>query len=137
MRLNHVGIAVESLAVASRFWAEAMGLAGGETELVEGEGIRVRKFPVPGGPAIELMEEAAGEGGVIAKFLAKRGPGVHHLSFEVDDLDRTIARFRALGYRTTSEQPRAGAGGARVTFLHPKDAHGVLVELLERPRESP
>lgn len=132
MRLDHVGIAVRSLGDAALLWGGTLGLAAGGVEAVESMGVRVQKFE-SANTSIELLEDATGGQGVVGRFLAKNGPGVHHLSFEVPDLEAATARLAAAGYRLLYEAPRPGAGGWRVNFLHPKDAQGVLVELMEAP----
>lgn len=132
MRLDHIGIAVADLAAAARLWGAELGLEVGEVETVRGMGVRVQKFEAANA-TIELLEDATDGQGTIGKFLESRGPGIHHLSFEVEDLAAATARLTASGYRVLYDAPRDGAGGWRVNFLHPKDALGVLIELMERP----
>lgn len=126
--LDHVGIAVASIAEARRFW-EALGLEVAHLEEVEGEGVRVALIEV-GGVRVELLEPTAAESPV-GRFLARRGPGVHHLCFASDDLAADAARLRARGVELLRAEPTAGALGARVQFVHPKSAGGVLVELAQ------
>lgn len=126
--LDHVAIAVASLDHGKAF--EALGWrADGEDELVTGQGVRVRLLRGGRGPALELLEPASASGPV-ARFLARRGPGLHHVAFAVDDLVAEIARLRAAGARFVDPTPRPGRAGSRVVFLHPEAAAGVLVELV-------
>lgn len=135
MTLDHVGIAAASPAARTLF-AELLGTAPYRTETVEREGVTTVFFGDGGrtdaAPKLELLE-TGDAGSPVGRFLAGRGPGVHHLAFEVADLDRHLARVEALGVRLLGP-PRAGADGKRIAFLHPKDTAGVLVELLETPR---
>ncbi len=135
MTLDHVGIAAASPAARTLF-AELLGSTPYRTETVEREGVTTVFFGDGGvpdaAPKLELLETDAADSPV-GRFLASRGPGVHHLAFEVPNLDRALTRVEALGMRLLGE-PRAGADGKRIIFLHPKDTAGVLVELLETPR---
>lgn len=124
--LHHVGVAVRSLEEAARAY-EALGLTVARVETVEGEQVRVA-FIAVGETHIELLEPT-GPTSPVARFLEKRGEGVHHLCFAVDDIARTMARAREAGLVLLDETPRTGAGGARVCFIHPKSTGGVLVEL--------
>jgi methylmalonyl-CoA epimerase len=129
--VDHVGIAVESLEAAKRLYGEAMGLRLLFEEEVPTEKVRVAAFD-GGGVRIELLETTDPEG-PIGRFLASRGPGVHHVCYRVDDVAKTLAALRAKGVRTIDERPRPGAGGCQVAFVHPKAAGGVLVELSQHP----
>ena len=125
LRIDHIGLAVQD-EQAARFW-EALGLARAGSETVPAEGVTVGFFPV--GPSrIELLEPSAGEGPV-QKFLANRGEGIHHICFEVDDIRGLLAQLIAAGVELTSPEPRPGAEGSLVAFIHPRAAHGVLIEL--------
>lgn len=124
--LHHVGVAVRSLEEAARAY-EALGLTVARVETVEGEQVRVA-FIAVGETHIELLEPT-GPTSPVARFLEKRGEGVHHLCFAVDDIARTMARAREAGLVLLDETPRTGAGGSRVCFIHPKSTGGVLVEL--------
>ena len=129
-RLHHIGIAVRSLDEGAGAWdAEGLGLTSEGSEDVLEARTRVAMFPI-GETRIELLEPMDPDSPV-AKFLASRGPGVHHLCFEVDDIDAECERLRELGVRLLSDAPWAGAHGSRVMFLHPKDMGGVLIELNE------
>jgi methylmalonyl-CoA/ethylmalonyl-CoA epimerase len=127
--VDHIGIAVESIESARRFW-EALGLEIHDIEEVPQEGVRVAMIEL-GGTRIELLE-ATRPDSPVAKFLARRGPGIHHLCLASDALGDDDARLAAAGVERLRERPTEGAGGARVQFVHPKSAGGVLVELAER-----
>jgi methylmalonyl-CoA/ethylmalonyl-CoA epimerase len=129
--VDHVGIAVRDLEAALRFYRDALGLPVGPPEEVVSQGVRVR-FVQTGGTALELIEATTPESPV-ARFLATRGPGLHHVAFAVADLTAALATLKARGVRLVDEVPRPGAHGTRVAFVHPASAHGVLVELVEKP----
>lgn len=129
-RLDHIGIAVESLEASSRLYREVLGIEGQGWEEVPEQQVRVAFFPVEGSE-IELLEPTS-ESSPIARFLARKGPGIHHLALRVDDLPAALERARQAGLRLLDEEARPGAGGARIAFLHPKDTDGVLIELCER-----
>lgn len=123
--LAHVGVAVRSLAEAVGFYRDVLGLQPAAPESADGATV----VAVPaGGAAVELLASADPES-PIGKYLARHGPGIHHLCFRVPDLERALARCRAAGYRLIDEVPRAGAHGRRVAFLHPKATAGILLEL--------
>ena len=125
--LDHVGIAVEDLAAALAFYRDALGLEIRPAEEVPVQHVRAHLIPA-GEAALELLE-ATDAGSAVARYLARRGPGLHHITLRVDDIDAVLAHLRARGVRLVDERPRPGAGGARVAFIHPSAAHGVLVEL--------
>lgn len=124
-RIAHIGIAVENLRDALAFYRDVLGLEPRPPELADGATIVSLPF---GGPEVELLEPAAPDG-PIARFLAKRGPGIHHVCYEVTDLDAALDRCRAAGYRLVDETPRTGAHGRRIAFVHPKSTAGILIEL--------
>ena len=126
--LDHLGIAVRSLAAAKGIY-ENLGLSVSPEELVEGEQVRVVMIPL-GGTRLELLEPTS-ENSVIAKFLAKRGEGLHHICLRVPDLGAAVEKLKRDGVRLTSEQIKVGAGGHRYVFVHPSSAGGVLLELVE------
>lgn len=134
-RIHHIGIAVSDLDSGAALWGpDGLGLVEEGREDVVPARTRVAMFPV-GESRIELLEPM-GEDTPVAGFLAKRGPGIHHICFEVDDIDAEVERLRGLGVRLLSETPQPGAHGSRVMFIHPKDSGGVLVELNEFAAES-
>lgn len=130
VKLDHIGIAVADLDAAMKVYTDVLGLKGAGVEVVEEQKVRVAFFPV-GDTEIELLESTDPEG-PIAKHIEKRGEGVQHLAFRVDNIETTLDEMRAKGIRLIDEKPRYGAGGARIAFLHPKSTGGVLIELSER-----
>lgn len=126
-RIAHLGIAVESLAAIVPFYRDILGLP--ETPLDDADGARIVGL-VAGESLVELLEPDQPES-PIGKFLTKRGPGIHHICFAVEDLDGTLARCKSHGIQLIDETPRIGAEGKRIAFLHPRSTHGVLVELSE------
>jgi methylmalonyl-CoA epimerase len=127
--LDHVGIAVKDLAAALAFYRDALGLHVDVPEDVASQ--RVRAHFIPAGQAsLELLEATASDS-AIAKYVEKRGPGLHHITLRVDDIRTALDQLKARGVRLVDEQPREGAEGALVAFVHPASAHGVLVELKE------
>jgi len=133
-RIHHIGIAVPDLDTGAAIWGpEGLGLTEEGREDVTEARTRVSMYPV-GDTRIELLE-AMGPDTPVAQFLNKRGPGIHHICFEVEDIEAECARLRGLGMRLLSETPQPGAHGSRVMFIHPKDSGGVLVELNEFSQE--
>lgn len=130
-RLNHIGIALGP-GTALRDLLALLGFGVNHSEPVPEQGVTTHFVPLASDPQIELLE-ITDPAGTVAKFVEKRGPGVHHLSFEVERgaLDGLCAKLRAKGVRLVYDQPRAGAHGMRITFVHPGSAGGVLVELME------
>lgn len=126
-RIAHLGVAVESIDAALAFYRDVLGLAPGHPEVADGA--RIVSLPF-GESEVELLEPLTPDG-PIAKFLAKRGPGIHHVCYRVPDLDAALAACRAAGYRLVDEVPRTGAGGHRIAFVHPKATAGILIELTE------
>jgi len=123
----HVGIAVTSITEALAFYRDVLGLSPGRPEHADGAKI----VSLPFGPVDVELLEPSDPTSPVAKFLAKRGPGIHHICYRVPDLDATLARCRAAGYHLVDETPRLGAGGRRIAFLHPKTTNGILLELTE------
>jgi methylmalonyl-CoA/ethylmalonyl-CoA epimerase len=132
MRIDHLGIAVSSISNAVAFYRDALGLELSGTETVEDQGVRVALLAV-GESRIELLEPVSEETPV-GRFLAKRGEGLHHICYEVDDLPSKLDELKLRGTRVLEGYPRRGAEGKLVAFLHPASAHGVLVELVEKAR---
>jgi methylmalonyl-CoA epimerase len=126
-RLDHIGIAVRDLEAALAFYRDALGLEVEAPEEVASQRVRAHFIPV-GDAALELLEATAPDS-AIAKYIEKRGPGIHHITLRVDDIAAALARLKEKGVRLVDEQPRPGAEGALVAFIHPSAAHGVLVEL--------
>ncbi len=133
--LDHVGIAVADLAQALAFFRDALGLEVDGAEEVGSQRVRAT-FAVTGGSSLEFLEATAPDS-PIAKYVAKRGPGLHHITLRVDDLAAALADLKARGVRLVDEQPRPGAEGALVAFVHPSSAHGVLVELKQAAAGRP
>ena len=129
MEIAHIGIATPSIEDALMFWRDALGLRVAHTEEVAEQGVRVAMLP-SGGPNVELLEPT-GPDSPVAKFLEKRGPGIHHIAVRVPDIRAALARLRTGGARLIDETPRVGAGGCLVAFVHPSSAGGVLLELVE------
>ena len=125
--LDHVGIAVKDLREALAFYRDALGLEIEAPEEVVSQRVRAHFIPV-GGSKLELLEATADDS-PIAKYVEKRGPGLHHITLRVDDIRAALAQLKAKGVRLIDETPREGAHGSLVAFIHPASAHGVLVEL--------
>lgn len=126
-RVAHIGIAVRALSDLLPFYRDVLGMT--EVPLDDADGARIAGLSA-GGPLVELLEPARADS-PIARFIEKRGPGIHHVCFAVDDLDAALARCRSAGLRLIDETPRVGAEGKRIAFLHPSATGGVLVELTE------
>ena len=137
--IAHIGLAVRALDESLSFYRDVLGLP--EVPLDDADGAHIAGVAA-GSSLIELLEAAHPES-PIAKFVAKRGPGIHHICLAVDDLDATLARCRAAGIRLIDETPRLGAEGKRIAFLHPASTGGILIELSEHgaagadPRSHP
>jgi len=129
-KVNHFAIVVHNIEEALQVYEGALGLELAEVKEVPEQEVRIAFLPV-GESEIELVEPLTAESGV-AKFLEKRGEGFHHVCFEVDDIEAALRDLAAKGIRLIDQQPRQGAHG-RAAFLHPKSAHGVLIELIEKP----
>ncbi|MDZ4673394.1 MAG: methylmalonyl-CoA epimerase [Gemmatimonadota bacterium] len=126
-RIAHIGIAVPSIAAALPFYRDVLGLVPVEPEQADGATIVALHL---GETAVELLEPAQEES-PIGRFLARRGPGIHHLCFRVPDLDTALARCREAGYQLIDDAPRVGAHGRRIAFVHPRSTAGVLYELTQ------
>jgi methylmalonyl-CoA epimerase len=129
MKIDHIGIAVRSLAEASRIYEDVIGLQVSGYEEVEDQHVRVAMVPV-GDSRIELLEPTD-EQSPIEKFMAKRGEGIHHIALSVDNIEEALERFKAAGARLIDASPRPGAHNTRIAFIHPSTTHGVLLELVE------
>ena len=127
IRIAHVGIALSSLEAAMPFYREILGME--PVELADSDGARIEAFQA-GESLVELLEPENPDT-PIGKFIAKRGPGIHHICFAVPNLDAVLERCRTAGVRLIDEKPRIGAEGKRIAFLHPSSTAGILVELTE------
>lgn len=130
--IDHIGVAVEDLETALRFWQGELGMSPEPAESVAEQGVRTVLLPA-GGMRIELLEPT-GPDTPVGKFLARRGPGLHHVCLLVDDLDAALRSCTESGLRLIDTRPRTGVGGLRIAFLHPAAGAGVLVELKETVR---
>ena len=133
MKIEHIGIATESIEEALGFWHEALGLMVAGTEEVADQGVRVAMLPL-GEPRIELLEPTRDDS-PIKKFLDKRGAGVHHIAVRVTDIRSALARLKDQGARLIDEEPRRGADNCLIAFVHPQSSGGVLLELVEHAPE--
>ena len=129
MKINHLGIATKGIDEALKFWSDALGLENVHTETVEDQKVRVAMLPI-GDTRIELLEATADDS-PIAKFVEKRGGGIHHIAVDVEDIEDALAKLKAKGMRLIDEKPRVGAEDCLVAFVHPSAANGVLLELVQ------
>jgi methylmalonyl-CoA/ethylmalonyl-CoA epimerase len=130
LKIDHLGIAVNSIDEGKNFWTDVLGLSFEGSETVQEQKVTTAFFPV-GESEVELLESTAPDG-PIAKYLEKKGEGIQHVAFRVENIDEALIELKEKGIRLIDEKPRIGAGGARIAFLHPKSTNGVLVELCER-----
>jgi methylmalonyl-CoA epimerase len=131
-RVHHIAIAVRSISDALPAFVDALGLTVTHTEEVGSQGVRVAVLPV-GTTWLELVEPKD-EGSAVGRFISRHGEGIHHICFEVDDLEATLAKLKERGMRLVDDKPRQGVEGAKIAFVHPASAHGVLIELHEREK---
>ena len=129
MKIDHIGIATKSIEDGLAVWRDALGLKVDSTEEVTEQGVKVCMLAV-GDTHVELLEPLGPETSV-GKFLARRGPGMHHIAIEVADIHTSLAELKSKGARLIDETPRVGAGGCLVAFIHPSSANGVLLELVQ------
>jgi len=129
MQIDHIGIAVKSLADALRVYEDVIGLKVSGYDQVDDQGVRVAMLPA-GDSRIELLEPITPDS-PIEKFLTKRGEGIHHIAVRVENIEEALARFKAAGARLIDSTPRVGAHNTRIAFIHPASTHGVLLELVE------
>jgi methylmalonyl-CoA/ethylmalonyl-CoA epimerase len=129
MKIDHIGIATRRLDEGLKVWRDALGLTVDASEEVAEQGVRIAMLPV-GDTHVELLEALSPESAV-GRFLAKRGPGIHHIAIEVDDIDAALADLKGKGARLIDETPRVGAGGCLIAFVHPSSTDGVLLELVQ------
>ena len=130
LHIDHIGVAVKSNAEAKSFWSDVLGLPYEGEETVESQKVKTAFFPVDNSE-VELLESTDAQGPV-SKFIEKKGQGVHHIAFRVDDIEAALAELKEKGVSLIDEKPRPGAGGAKIAFIHPRATGGVLVELCER-----
>jgi methylmalonyl-CoA/ethylmalonyl-CoA epimerase len=130
LKVDHIGIAVENLEETLKFYTDILGLENTGIETVEEQKVRVAFLPI-GDTEVELLESTSPDG-PIAKFIEKNGQGVQHIAFKVDNIKDAIEYMQSKGMKMIDEEPRYGAGGAKIAFVHPKSSHRVLVELSER-----
>jgi len=130
LKIDHLGIAVNSMDEGKSFWTDVLGLEFAGDEVVTEQKVNTGFFPV-GESEVELLESTMPDGPV-AKFIEKKGPGFQHVAFRVPNIDAALDELKAKGIKLIDEKPRIGAGGGRIAFLHPKATGGVLVELCER-----
>jgi methylmalonyl-CoA/ethylmalonyl-CoA epimerase len=128
-KINHVAIVVPDIDAAMAFWRDALGMELSHVEEVPQQETRVAFLPT-GDSEVELVQPTTETSGM-ARYMEKRGPGMHHLCLEVDDIEAMLVRLKEKGVQLINEQPTVGAGGRRVAFVHPKSTGGVLVELYE------
>lgn len=129
-RIDHIGIAVKSIEETLAFYEEALGLKVATTEAEADQRVVVAFLPA-GESEVELVEPIDDDGPV-ARFINKRGEGIHHICFEVTDIEKALARLEEKGVQLIDRQPYIGTGGKKIAFIHPRATHGVLVELYER-----
>jgi len=129
-KVDHIGIAVKDLDETLKFYTDVLGMDLQGTEVVEEQKVKVAFLPI-GDTEMELLESTDKEG-PIARYIEKKGEGVQHIAYRVDDIEKAIEEMKAKGIRMIDEKPRYGAGGAKIAFLHPKSTHGVLIELCQR-----
>jgi len=132
LKIDHLGIAVKSIEEGKNFWTNALGLKFEGIETVAEQKVTTAFFPV-GESEVELLESTAPDG-PIAHYLEKRGEGIQHVAFRVENIQAALNELKGKGIRLIDEKPRIGAGGAKIAFLHPKSTNGVLVELCERSK---
>ena len=130
LKIDHLGIAVNSIDEGKNFWTDVMGLEFEGTETVQEQKVTTAFFPV-GESEVELLESTSPDG-PIAKYLEKKGAGLQHIAFRVENIESALEELKEKGVRLIDETPRHGAGGAKIAFLHPKATGGILVELCER-----
>lgn len=130
LKIDHIGIAVKSIDEAKNLYGGLLGLNHTGSETVAEQKVTTAFFPV-GDTEVELLESTSPDG-PIAKYIEKRGEGIQHIAFRVENIEEALAELKAKGIQLIDEKPRRGAGGAKIAFLHPKSTFGVLVELCEK-----
>jgi methylmalonyl-CoA/ethylmalonyl-CoA epimerase len=130
MKIDHLGIATKSIAESLKFWQDSLGLENVHTEVVAEQKVRVAMLPI-GESRIELIEPTSDDS-PIAKFLEKRGGGIHHIAVEVENIVESLAKLKENGAKLIDETPRIGAEGCLIAFVHPQSTNGVLLELTQK-----
>ena len=130
LRVDHIGVAVKSIEEALKLYEGVLGLKLEEVETVEEQNVKVAFLPV-GDTEIELLESTSPDG-PIAKYIERKGEGMQHVAFRVENIEEALKTLKAKGVRLIDETPRMGAGGAKIAFVHPKETFGVMIELCER-----
>jgi methylmalonyl-CoA/ethylmalonyl-CoA epimerase len=130
LKVDHIGVAVKSIDATKKLYGELLGLSHAGSETVAEQKVTTAFFPV-GDTEVELLESTSPDG-PIAKYLEKKGEGIQHIAFRVENIEESLAELKAKGVQLIDEKPRSGAGGAKIAFLHPKSTFGVLIELCER-----
>lgn len=128
--IDHIGIAVKSIEKAGKFYAEILGLEIEDVEQVADQKVKVAFIPISESE-VELLQSTDPDGPV-ARYIDARGEGVQHIAFRVENIEEALGELRAKGVRLIDQEPRRGAGGAKIAFIHPRESNGVLVELCER-----
>jgi len=129
MKIDHIGIATRQLDEGLALWRDALGLPVDATEEIIEQGVRIAMLPI-GDTHVELLEALSPDSSV-GKFISKRGPGIHHIAVQVDDINASLADLKSKGARLIDETPRIGAGGCLIAFVHPSTTNGVLLELVQ------
>jgi len=129
MKIDHIGIATRQLDEGLALWRDALGLSVDATEEICEQGVRVAMLPI-GDTHVELLEALSPDSSV-GRFISKRGPGIHHIAVQVDDINASLADLKSKGARLIDETPRIGAGGCLIAFVHPSTTNGVLLELVQ------
>jgi len=130
-KIDHIGIAVKSIKKTSELLRNILGLKVTGEEIVEEQKVKVAFLPTGGDSELELLESTSPEG-PIARFIEKKGEGIQHIAFKVNNVKEVLEKLKKEGVRLIDEKPRYGAGGAKIAFLHPKGTNGILIELCER-----
>jgi methylmalonyl-CoA/ethylmalonyl-CoA epimerase len=128
--IDHIGVAVKDIGQAGKFYTDILGIKLQEEEVVADQKVRVAFLPITDSE-IELLQSTDPDGPV-AKFIEKKGEGIQHIAFRVENIDQALAEMKAKGIKMIDEKPRIGAGGAKIAFVHPKETNGVLVEICQR-----
>jgi len=129
MKIDHIGIATRQLEEGLALWRDALGLPVDATEEISEQGVRIAMLPI-GDTYVELLEALSPDSSV-GKFISKRGPGIHHIAVQVEDINASLADLKSKGARLIDETPRIGAGGCLIAFVHPSTTSGVLLELVQ------